>query len=191
VILAFAILQSASTPNAGLSLGQSRRHLRDDPLDLSALDAVALGDRNAPLLTFAGQRGWRDARVQYALLRSDLASDRAAPALDHADALLRMDADRMLRLALFPVLADAANDQRYRRALAARLAAGPEWRADFLNFATLREPPATTLALLNDLAESPRPPTLDEYRPLVRLLIQRGDPVAAARVEQTLSSRAG
>ena len=92
--------------------------------------------------------------MKYALLNGD------APGLyRNADALLRVDPSRLSLLA--PYLIAAAGPGA--KALTARLATNPPWRAAFLTLLAQKSPdPAVAFTILSGLAATKAPPTAEE-----------------------------
>jgi hypothetical protein len=180
--LAVVIVRAAVVPPGGEDRTPPRARLARDPLDLPALRDLGLQldrrgrlDQADALLGFVGRRSWRDGPTEVWLLRRRLDQGRYAEALDGADSLLRRDADGATRPALFPLLIAAADEPRAQASLAARLAARPWWRGDFLRALGDGGDVTGARAVFSTLALGPAPPTADEYAPLINRLVSAGD----------------
>jgi hypothetical protein len=144
--------------------------LRLEPLNATAISAYGLaldgaGDtaRADQVMTFAGERSWRDPPAQIWLLRRRLIQGRYAEGFAHIDALLRQETK--YPPLPFAIMAAAALDPRAVQPLADRLALQPRWRDEFLDF--LVSTPRVDFvdvegALLTRLAASAAPATDEE-----------------------------
>lgn len=194
--LAILIAQAAFTSATDVDRPPDPARLFHAPLDLPALRALGLRlDRDGRLdeadavLAFVGRRSWRDGPTEVWLLRRRLDQGRYEEAFESADSLLRRDADGTTRPALFALFIAAADDVEARPALVARLAAAPWWRADFLRALGERGDMAGAQAVFSALARGPRPPTADEYAPLINRLVSAGDYASAYNLWRALVRR--
>ena len=168
-------------PADGVSSAQARRWLADDPLDVSALRALGLalyaegrpGSADA-VLTFAGQRSWRDLETDRWLFERRLIEGRLPEAFAEADAMLRLDIDESLRAPLIHVVVLTLGDKTAQTTLAQHLAGSPWWRLDFMRRLDADGSEDDARAVLLELAKTPAPPTPDEYAPYIRRMVKRG-----------------
>ena len=197
--LALAILSAAMTAhNPQPPSASVLKRLGNDPLDLPALRDLALGatrrGRSAEadaLLSFVARRTWRDGPTEAWLFRERLGQGRFKEAFEHADSLLRRDAEGTLRPALFGVLSGAAAYVEARPALVARLRPAPVWRTDFLQDMAVQGDVAGVRSVLTSLAAGPNPPSAEEYAPFITRLVKAGDYRAALDAWTVVSRRTG
>jgi hypothetical protein len=112
LFVAAAIVFAAAEPrDLHPSLAELEMRVARDPLDLPALrdlglrlDGLGRRTQAEALLSFVGDRSWRDGPAEVWLLRRRLVEGRFREAFESADSLLRRDADGSLRPALFPML---------------------------------------------------------------------------------------
>jgi tetratricopeptide (TPR) repeat protein len=130
--------QLASDPaQAAAAEAHARRALVANPLDGRAYrvlgqlaDAAGDIDRAAGLYGLAADRSPQDLRARAWLLDHALASQDAAGAVDHLDALLRLNPNLLPRM--LPVLNGLASTPPALEPLLARLARQPPWRTGML-----------------------------------------------------------
>ena len=142
-------------------------------LRILADERLTVGDtpRATALLTAAAGLGWRDAVTQRRLYRVALAQRRHADALDHADALLRLNARRE---PLFADLAAHMGDPTFRRALARRSAASVSWGDQFLHTGWRRLQPEVLQAYVADRTATGRPVARAELAPVLGAMARAG-----------------
>lgn len=152
--------------------------LISNPLEERAVRVLAFAadlkgddDRAKELMKAANDRSRRDEAVQAWLFNQAITSGDIGGALDHADALFRInlkpDADVLRTLARLVV------DEKARPIIAERLATGVPWRPALLNTLAQEIDPAITYAFFDELGQSPRPPDNMELRPFIETLISR------------------
>jgi hypothetical protein len=172
-----------------------------DPLDPAALaDAGFLFARRGEaasadaIFTFAGERSWRDWRVQDRLLEQAIRAKRWDQVMAHADALLRTDPQGVLQPAVFRLLDAAASQSVPRAALLDRLAQRPWWRKAYLRrlvtgAAAAPKSPTDAGAILSGLAATSAPAGPDEYQPYLAGLIADDRYSEAIAAWRTLARR--
>jgi hypothetical protein len=156
--------------------------LQHAPLDAEALSTFAvaqsrLGHAQAgqQAMLVAGRLGWRDLVVQISLLRANLMSAQAEPAVLHLDAILRRQDP--VAPGLLQITEIIAHDPTARRMLVARLALNPNWREPLFTFLSKDARPdalAVYGQLLRMLAQTGGPPSGSETGPYLQTLVNQG-----------------
>jgi hypothetical protein len=124
------------------------------------------------LITLAGSRSIRDAETDYWLLRYFAAREDYARALNRVDALLRIFP--VLSRYVFPILSGIGDQPKAREPFIALLNSAPPWRANFLKeYPRLTKDLSGLLDLLLSVKDGPNPPTDEELRPYLELLVSQ------------------
>jgi hypothetical protein len=172
-----------------------------DPLDPEALADEGFmragrgeaASANA-IIAFAGQRSWRDWRVQDRLLEQAARLGNWDAVMAHADALLRTDPHGVLQPSIFRLLNALASQPLPRAALVKRLAQQPWWRRNYLQrLGTTADggvlPPDDADAILAGLTSTSAPALPEEYQPYLALLVAHGRFSEAIATWRRLSRR--
>jgi hypothetical protein len=152
--------------------------LISNPLEERAVRVLAFAadlkgddDRAKELMRSASERSRRDEAVQAWLFNQAIAGGDIGGALDHADALFRINLkpdDDVLH-----TLARLVTEEKARPIIANRLATGVPWRPALLNTLSAEIDPAIVYAFFDELGQGPRPPDTTELRPFLETLINR------------------
>lgn len=181
-------------PAGGASEANLRERLADSPYDRVALRNLALAARRngreadaLALVRLGGRLGWRDSQTQIDLIDDAVRRRDDNEAMRRIDSLLRRKP--ALEPLLLPLLHRAAENENGRKALLARLAAMPPWRASF--FQRLEYlPPRSVDAherVLAEVMERDGPHPGEELIAHVEKLADRGDYARARKAWITLS----
>jgi tetratricopeptide (TPR) repeat protein len=174
--------QELVDPDADLRAAQrwAQRALRSRPLDDRAVFLLGViaqrnGDKQkaAALMNIAGERTWRDLGTQIWLFENEVRRGDFTHALEHADAMLRVDPH--FDTQLFPTLAAFTAVPPAFQALVHILETDPPWRSWYLTQASSRLANQARLdELYTLLMKSKAPPSKDELHPYLNRLLKDG-----------------
>lgn len=158
------------------------------PLRVFALIAEANGDdhRADSLMRMAAARSLRDVRSQIWLADYQLLNGNYSEAFERIDALLRVWPE--LGDTLFPVLTGLAIQPESSDVVISALQENPPWRRNFFAMMpkSLAEPSKLS-AVYSSLMKGSTPPTTEEVRPYLQVLIEHGEaPLAYAVWQESL-----
>jgi len=149
--------------------------------------ADARGDqaRAVALFQAAARQTRRDTITGASLLADDLKRGDVAGAVRQADTILRYAPE--VSNAVFPPLAQMAQDPKGQPALAQQLATRPAWRPAFLTFLAQGNDPSAALALMGRLVDDGAPPSDAEVSPLLNRMVDSHQYLQAFMAWQQLS----
>lgn len=161
------------------AVATAKHAVRTAPASAASVRALAeayqlTGDeaRAQRLMEIAGQRSLRDTPSQMWLLRSSLTAGRFDDAFTRADLLLRRHPD--MESYVFPAMVSQLGAVEARTALLARLRRGPPWRRGLINsLSQTGEDGGLAPWVLENLASSPNPPTVEEVAAVTKALVAK------------------